>query len=69
MAILEVAALFIGIFITMQVPIAFLNAKGAALGMSADLRRVLRDGQGAADRGRLRHRGADDRHEVRRRDR
>ncbi|MHC5047193.1 MAG: sodium:proton antiporter [Planctomycetota bacterium] len=34
MAILEVAALFIGIFITMQVPIAFLNAKGAALGMS-----------------------------------
>ncbi|MHC4080181.1 MAG: sodium:proton antiporter [Planctomycetota bacterium] len=32
-AILEVAALFIGIFITMQVPIAFLNARGAALGV------------------------------------
>ncbi|MHC4769640.1 MAG: sodium:proton antiporter, partial [Planctomycetota bacterium] len=33
-AILEVAALFIGIFITMQVPIAFLNARGAALGVN-----------------------------------
>jgi len=33
-AILEVAALFIGIFITMQVPIAFLNARGAELGVS-----------------------------------
>jgi len=32
-AILEVAALFIGIFICMQVPIAILNAKGAALGL------------------------------------
>jgi Na+/H+ antiporter NhaD/arsenite permease-like protein len=33
-AILEVAALFIGIFITMQVPIAFLNARGAQLGLT-----------------------------------
>jgi Na+/H+ antiporter NhaD/arsenite permease-like protein len=33
-AILEVAALFIGIFITMQVPIAFLNARGAELGVT-----------------------------------
>jgi Na+/H+ antiporter NhaD/arsenite permease-like protein len=33
-AILEVAALFIGIFITMQVPIAFLNARGAELGVN-----------------------------------
>ncbi|MHC4220429.1 MAG: sodium:proton antiporter [Planctomycetota bacterium] len=33
-AILEVAALFIGIFITMQVPIAYLNARGAALGVN-----------------------------------
>jgi Na+/H+ antiporter NhaD/arsenite permease-like protein len=121
-AILEVAALFIGIFITMQVPIAAQGhpavqqlqlrghpggrgalhrhlhhhagadrvsqrqgggagderAMGVLLGdrvafqlsrQCADLRRVLRDGQGAADRGRLRHRGADDGHEVRRRDR
>jgi Na+/H+ antiporter NhaD/arsenite permease-like protein len=34
-AILEVAALFVGIFITMQVPIAFLNARGAELGVNA----------------------------------
>ncbi len=33
-AILEVAALFIGIFICMQVPIEILNAKGAELGLS-----------------------------------
>jgi Na+/H+ antiporter NhaD/arsenite permease-like protein len=33
-AIGEVAALFIGIFITMQVPIAFLNARGAELGVN-----------------------------------
>jgi Na+/H+ antiporter NhaD/arsenite permease-like protein len=33
-AIMEVAALFIGIFVTMQVPIAFLNARGAQLGVS-----------------------------------
>jgi Na+/H+ antiporter NhaD/arsenite permease-like protein len=33
-AILEVAALFIGIFICMQVPIAILNANGAELGLS-----------------------------------
>lgn len=33
-AIGEVAALFIGIFITMQVPIEILNAKGAELGLS-----------------------------------
>ncbi|MHC4128972.1 MAG: sodium:proton antiporter, partial [Planctomycetota bacterium] len=33
-AILEVAALFIGIFIAMQVPIAFLNARGAELGVN-----------------------------------
>ncbi len=32
-AILEVAALFIGIFITMQVPIEYLNARGAELGV------------------------------------
>ncbi len=32
-AILEVAALFIGIFITMQVPVEFLKARGAALGI------------------------------------
>jgi Na+/H+ antiporter NhaD/arsenite permease-like protein len=32
-AIIEVAALFIGIFITMQVPLAVLNVKGAELGM------------------------------------
>ncbi len=32
-AIIEVAALFIGIFITMQVPIAVLNAYGANLGL------------------------------------
>jgi Na+/H+ antiporter NhaD/arsenite permease-like protein len=32
-AIFEVAALFIGIFITMQVPLAVLNVKGAQLGM------------------------------------
>ncbi len=34
-AILEVAALFIGIFICMQVPIAILNERGADLGLSA----------------------------------
>jgi Na+/H+ antiporter NhaD/arsenite permease-like protein len=34
-AILEVAALFIGIFITMQAPIELLQAKGAALGLSS----------------------------------
>ncbi|NOT00016.1 MAG: sodium:proton antiporter [Phycisphaerales bacterium] len=33
-AILEVAALFIGIFICMQVPIAILHEKGASLGLS-----------------------------------
>ncbi len=33
-AILEVAALFIGIFICMQVPIEILNARGADLGLS-----------------------------------
>ncbi|HSQ00431.1 MAG TPA: sodium:proton antiporter, partial [Candidatus Dormibacteraeota bacterium] len=33
-AILEVAALFVGIFITMQVPIEFLNARGGELGLS-----------------------------------
>ncbi len=33
-AILEVAALFIGIFICMQVPIAILHAKGAELGLT-----------------------------------
>jgi Na+/H+ antiporter NhaD/arsenite permease-like protein len=33
-AILEVAALFIGIFITMQVPVEFLKARGAALGLT-----------------------------------
>ncbi|HUU84732.1 MAG TPA: sodium:proton antiporter, partial [Phycisphaerae bacterium] len=33
-AILEVAALFIGIFIAMQIPIEILNAKGPALGLS-----------------------------------
>ena len=33
-AILEVAALFIGIFIAMQVPIEYLNAKGAELGIN-----------------------------------
>ncbi len=32
-AILEVAALFIGIFIAMQVPIDYLNARGADLGV------------------------------------
>ncbi len=32
-AILEVAALFIGIFIAMQVPIEILNARGASLGL------------------------------------
>ena len=32
-AILEVAALFIGIFIAMQVPIEYLNARGAELGI------------------------------------
>ncbi len=32
-AILEVAALFVGIFITMQVPIEYLSARGAALGV------------------------------------
>lgn len=32
-AIIEVAALFIGIFITMQVAVEFLNAKGATLGI------------------------------------
>ncbi len=32
-AILEVAALFIGIFIAMQVPIEYLNARGAELGV------------------------------------
>ena len=34
-AILEVAALFIGIFICMQVPVEILNAKGAELGLDA----------------------------------
>ncbi len=33
-AILEVAALFIGIFIAMQVPIEYLNARGADLGVN-----------------------------------
>ncbi|MCG3137727.1 MAG: hypothetical protein HJJLKODD_01577 [Phycisphaerae bacterium] len=33
-AIVEVAALFFGIFITMQVPIEILNARGAELGLS-----------------------------------
>ncbi|MHC4064629.1 MAG: sodium:proton antiporter [Planctomycetota bacterium] len=33
-AILEVAALFIGIFVAMQIPIEILNAKGASLGLS-----------------------------------
>ncbi len=33
-AILEVAALFIGIFITMQVPVEFLKARGAAMGIT-----------------------------------
>ncbi len=33
-AILEVAALFIGIFIAMQIPIEILNAKGSALGLT-----------------------------------
>lgn len=33
-AIFEVAALFIGIFISMQAPIAILNARGAELGLS-----------------------------------
>ncbi len=32
-AILEVAALFIGIFITMQVPVEFLKTRGAAMGI------------------------------------
>jgi Na+/H+ antiporter NhaD/arsenite permease-like protein len=35
-AIIEVAALFVGIFITMQVPIAVLNARGSELGLHAD---------------------------------
>ena len=34
-AILEVAALFIGIFITMQVPVEILNIKGPDLGLSS----------------------------------
>jgi Na+/H+ antiporter NhaD/arsenite permease-like protein len=33
-AIIEVAALFIGIFITMQVPVEILNVKGAELGLT-----------------------------------
>lgn len=33
-AIIEVACLFIGIFLTMQVPIEILNARGASLGLS-----------------------------------
>jgi Na+/H+ antiporter NhaD/arsenite permease-like protein len=33
-AILEVAALFVGIFIAMQVPIEYLNARGAELGVN-----------------------------------
>jgi Na+/H+ antiporter NhaD/arsenite permease-like protein len=37
-AIIEVACLFIGIFITMQVPIEILNAKGASLGIDSPMR-------------------------------
>jgi Na+/H+ antiporter NhaD/arsenite permease-like protein len=33
-AILEVAALFIGIFVAMQVPVEYLNARGAELGVN-----------------------------------
>ena len=37
-AIKEVACLFIGIFITMQVPIEILNAKGASLGIDSPMK-------------------------------
>ncbi|MCG8408123.1 MAG: sodium:proton antiporter [Phycisphaerales bacterium] len=37
-AILEVACLFIGIFICMQVPIEILNAKGASLGINSPVK-------------------------------
>jgi len=36
-AIAEVAALFIGIFVTMQVPLMVLQAKGAALGIASPM--------------------------------
>ena len=37
-AILEVACLFIGIFVCMQIPIEILNAKGAALGIDSPVK-------------------------------